>query len=93
MNSIENIVVKGFTPRENGDMVIVPSEIVGKSGSDFDIDKLNLYFANYKYDYSDANKNIRVILWILFRNLTYLYPIFIYIHFRPLRQSNSINAS
>lgn len=47
MNSIENIVIKGFTPPNNGDMIVVPSEIVGKSGSDFDIDKLNLYLANY----------------------------------------------
>ncbi|NBX97397.1 hypothetical protein EBQ81_00835, partial [bacterium] len=46
MNSIENIVIKGFTPAANGDMIVVPSEIVGKSGSDFDIDKLNLYMSN-----------------------------------------------
>jgi hypothetical protein len=43
-NSIENIIIKGFTPATNGDMIVVPSEIVAKSGSDFDIDKLNLYF-------------------------------------------------
>jgi hypothetical protein len=45
-NSIENIIIKGFTPATNGDMIVVPSEIVAKSGSDFDIDKLNLYFNN-----------------------------------------------
>jgi hypothetical protein len=52
MNSIENIVVKGFLPKENGDMIVVPTEIVGKSGSDFDIDKMNLYMSNYKVKYT-----------------------------------------
>ena len=47
MNSIENIIIKGFLPKEAGDMVVVPSEIVGKAGSDFDIDKLNMYLSNY----------------------------------------------
>ena len=47
MNSIESIIIKGFTPTANGDMIVVPSEIVGKAGSDFDIDKLNIYLANY----------------------------------------------
>lgn len=47
MNSIENIVIKGFLPKEAGDTVVVPSEIVGKAGSDFDIDKLNMYLSNY----------------------------------------------
>lgn len=47
MNSIESITIKGFLPREMGDMIVVPSEITGKSGSDFDIDKLQVYLANY----------------------------------------------
>lgn len=50
MNSIESIIIKGFTPAANGDMVVVPSEIVGKAGSDFDIDKLNIYLGNYYVD-------------------------------------------
>lgn len=48
VNSIDNIIVKGFLRPEEGDTVIVPTEIVGKSGSDFDIDKLNIYIPNYK---------------------------------------------
>ena len=60
MNKIESYKIKGFTPKANGDMIVVPSEIVGKAGSDFDIDKLNLYLANYYTeligkDYSDAD--------------------------------------
>ncbi len=47
MNSIENMVIKGFLPTSAGDMIVVPSEIVGKSGSDFDIDKLQTYLPNY----------------------------------------------
>ncbi len=50
MNSIESITVKGFTPIANGDMVVVPSEMVGKSGSDFDIDKLNMYLINHYFN-------------------------------------------
>ncbi len=47
MNSIESMIIKGFLPQEMGDMMVVPSEIVGKAGSDFDIDKLNIYLSNY----------------------------------------------
>lgn len=61
MNSIESLVIKGFTPRSNGDMVVVPSEIVGKAGSDFDIDKLNLYTANHHYD--AKTNQLKAILW------------------------------
>jgi hypothetical protein len=50
MNSIEAIVIKGFVPSTGGDMVVVPSDLVGKSGSDFDIDKLNIYLANFKVE-------------------------------------------
>ncbi len=50
LNSIESIKVKGFLPAGAGDAIIVPSEIVAKTGSDFDIDKLNLYFPNVFYD-------------------------------------------
>lgn len=50
MNSIEAIVIKGFVPSTGGDMVVVPSDLVGKAGSDFDIDKLNIYLANYKIE-------------------------------------------
>ena len=52
-NSIEAIVIKGFTPSTNGDMIVVPSEIVGKAGSDFDIDKLNIYLPNASVEVAD----------------------------------------
>ena len=45
-NSIDAFRIKQFMPREFGDSVIVPSALVKKVGSDFDIDKLSLYFKN-----------------------------------------------
>jgi hypothetical protein len=50
LNSVENFVIKGFLPVEYGNSIVVPSEIVAKSGSDFDIDKLNVYLPNYELD-------------------------------------------
>ena len=65
MNSIDSIIIKGFLPVEWGDAVIVPTEMVAKAGSDFDIDKLNMFFKNLtvkngqiveiKYDSDPAN--------------------------------------
>jgi hypothetical protein len=46
VNSVEVFVVKGFLPDFMGRTVVVPSEITTKAGSDFDIDKLNLYLKN-----------------------------------------------
>lgn len=46
LNSIESIEVVGFLPKEAGDIIVLPTEIVGKAGSDFDIDKLNVFLPN-----------------------------------------------
>jgi hypothetical protein len=58
-NSITKIVIKGFTDSAYGDMVILPSEVVAMMGSDFDVDKLTIFLANYKpiykaHNYKDA---------------------------------------
>jgi len=45
-NSIEYIKIVDFLPVGMGSTIIVPSEIVAKSGADFDIDKLTLYLPN-----------------------------------------------
>lgn len=42
-NSMENLQVAEFLPPHAGSVVIVPAEIVAKSGSDFDIDKLSIF--------------------------------------------------
>ena len=56
-SSIEAVVIKGFLPQSMGKTVVVPSEIVTKAGSDFDIDKLNMYL---KSVYMDADGEIRL---------------------------------
>ena len=58
LSSVESFVVKGFLPESMGKTVIVPSEITTKAGSDFDIDKLNLYL---KAIYIDKNGDIRLV--------------------------------
>lgn len=50
LNSVDFFVVKDFLPEQMGDVVIMPSEITAKAGSDFDIDKLNVYLKNYFID-------------------------------------------
>ena len=44
INSMEFAEVYEFLPENAGNMIILPTEIVGKSGSDFDIDKLTMMF-------------------------------------------------
>ena len=44
LNSMEFMQIAEFLPENAGNMVILPAEIVAKSGSDFDIDKLSLMF-------------------------------------------------
>lgn len=47
LNSTDAALITRFLPTEVGDIIIVPTEMVSKAGSDFDIDKLNLYLPNY----------------------------------------------
>jgi len=46
LNSIEYMQVAEFLPAEAGSVIIVPTELVAKSGSDFDIDKLSIMMPN-----------------------------------------------
>lgn len=48
INMIEAAEVYEFLPENAGNMIVLPAEIVAKSGSDFDIDKLSLMFPNLK---------------------------------------------
>lgn len=45
-NSMEFMVVKEFLPPSAGNIIIPPAEIVAKSGSDFDVDKLTIMMPN-----------------------------------------------
>lgn len=56
INSIDAFRIKKFLPEEFGDNVVVPSAIVGKVGSDFDIDKLTMYLKSVFID--ENNKPI-----------------------------------
>ena len=47
-NSIDAFRIAKFLPAEFGDSVIVPGPLVLKAGSDFDIDKLSIYFKNLR---------------------------------------------
>jgi hypothetical protein len=47
LGAIDSIEVVGFLPKEAGNLIITPSEIVGKAGSDYDVDKLNIFIPNY----------------------------------------------
>lgn len=42
-NSMENFEIVEFLPEESGEIILVPDEMVVKSGSDYDIDKLFCY--------------------------------------------------
>jgi hypothetical protein len=42
-NSMEKVEIVEFLPEESGKIILVPDEIVVKSGGDFDIDKLFMY--------------------------------------------------
>ena len=46
LNSMEYMTVSEFLPEEAGSIVILPSELVAKSGGDFDIDKLSVMMPN-----------------------------------------------
>jgi hypothetical protein len=58
LSSVEVFRVKKFLPEYMGYTVIVPSEITTKAGSDFDIDKLNMYL---KSIYIDENGNVKLV--------------------------------
>lgn len=57
-NSIDSFVIKQFLPKEFGDSVVVPAALVEKVGSDFDIDKLSIYFKNV---YENKQGSIKTI--------------------------------
>jgi hypothetical protein len=58
LNSNERFKIAGLLPDWMGTTVIVPSAITTKAGSDFDIDKLNMYLKSL---YKDALGNIKTV--------------------------------
>jgi hypothetical protein len=50
LNSMEFMEVYHFLPPQAGNVIIPPTEIVAKSGADFDIDKMTVYMNNINED-------------------------------------------
>lgn len=48
LNSMEFMTVKEFLPVAAGNIIVAPSEIVAKSGADFDVDKLTIMMPSIK---------------------------------------------
>lgn len=46
--SMVPLYIKGFSPRQNGTAIMLPSEITTLSGSDFDVDKLYIMLPEFK---------------------------------------------
>ena len=57
-NSIDVFKIAKFLPKDFGDSVVVPSALVKKVGSDFDIDKLSIYLKNV---FTDAKGKLREV--------------------------------
>lgn len=60
-NFLDVMTVKEFLPASVGDAIVMPSEVVIKSGSDFDIDKMFVFYPNLdkngnyiSYEYNDS---------------------------------------
>lgn len=51
--SIENIRIKGFFASAYANAIAVPFELTSKAGSDFDIDKLNIFMPKFRHSISD----------------------------------------
>lgn len=49
-SSIEYIIIKKFLSETSGDTVVASHEIVAKTDSDFDVDKLTMYLSKFEWD-------------------------------------------
>ncbi len=61
LNSMESLEIVEFLP-ETTNTIILPTELVAKSGGDFDIDKLNIFRKNPLKDFNYIYKNIQNII-------------------------------
>lgn len=68
--SIFNLRIEGFLPISAGTAMILPSDIITMSGTDFDIDKLFLMLKNFRREVVDANyiKGITNYLYKLYNS-------------------------
>ena len=63
LNSMEFMEVYEFLPKSASNIIILPAEIVAKSGADFDIDKLTVLMPNISKSYKTeiSNANLRML--------------------------------
>jgi hypothetical protein len=64
LGSLDIIQVRRFLPHYHGNKVIIPAEATVKAGSDFDVDKLTVYFNNFfskdgKLKFDDNLKSVK----------------------------------
>jgi hypothetical protein len=64
--------IVGFLPEEAGDLVLVPGEIAGQMGSDYDVDKLYSYMYNYVHKESYERLGTDASDWERLKRLTNL---------------------
>ena len=55
LNSMVSFKVVGFLPKSADQLAAVPYEITMQSGSDFDVDKINMFLRNYFYNKKTNN--------------------------------------
>ena len=59
-SSMLPLYIKGFTPMQNGSVIVLPAEITALAGSDFDVDKMFLMLLSFRisnYRMHDAIKD------------------------------------
>jgi hypothetical protein len=61
LNSMEYMTIKSFLPETAGNLIILPTEIVAKSGGDYDIDKLNIFRPHFNPKNDIELKQNRII--------------------------------
>ena len=58
-SSMMPLIIKGFTPLQNGSSIVLPAEITNIAGSDFDVDKMYLMLSSFyvqRYRMADARR-------------------------------------
>jgi hypothetical protein len=61
-NTIEAFTVVKYMPNYAGSRILLPYEVVTKTSSDYDIDKLTTYFNNFKLEYNDKKQKYEIII-------------------------------
>ena len=62
LNSIENMEIEEFLHPSAGELIVLPTEIVAKSGGDFDVDKLSIFEPYFKTNIETDTEEFRKYL-------------------------------